>query len=551
MNNPLDRTLAAAITEGLLPADAARSVEENRPWPVILLTALGAWLAAIPLIGVIGLLFGDLLSRDAAPYLAGILILAAAVGILRSRDLSLFVEQLAVPALLVGLGSLAFAIARDLPDGTAATILGFLSLGIAVVLPRQWIRVLLGAAAAALLTFALTLVLSTPRAFLHAPEASRVWAWLALHLALIAWLIGLRIQRNLLGRGNAAAAETLESIGAGWLLLTLAGLALLSGMTLLVGAVLHPEFRGLTEQLSNETGILGPLPWVPFGSSLLVLIATIRGARTWPSLRRPWVLGVGAGMAALAWLLPSLGGVWLALIVTATSSRPLLAGSAALAAAWIIGSFYYQLHWPLAHKALALAAVGILFGTLVWLGARLGRGRKVGAVDVGPRGGPAPWLIALTLLATLAVANIGIWQKETLIADGRPVYVELAPVDPRSLIQGDFMRLRFRIPGRIDNEIGLLAQKRPRVIARCDARGVATLLRLQGPQESLTEGEFLMELIPKNGRLTLVTDAWFFREGDAARWQAARYGEFRVTPDGKALLIGMADNELRPIEVEE
>ena len=46
----------------------------------------------------------------------------------------------------------------------------------------------------------------------------------------------------------------------------------------------------------------------------------------------------------------------------------------------------------------------------------------------------------------LAVANAGIWQKETLIAEGKPIFVELGPVDPRSLMQGDYMRLAFRLP---------------------------------------------------------------------------------------------------------
>ena len=46
----------------------------------------------------------------------------------------------------------------------------------------------------------------------------------------------------------------------------------------------------------------------------------------------------------------------------------------------------------------------------------------------------------------LPVANVGIWQKEQLIAHGQPVFVELAPVDPRSLMQGDYMRLEFRVP---------------------------------------------------------------------------------------------------------
>ena len=251
-------------------------------------------------------------------------------------------------------------------------------------------------------------------------------------------------------------------------------------------------------------------------------------------------------MAVLAWFLPSLGGVWLALVVAATTWRLGLAGAAAFAAAWIIGSFYYQLSWPLAHKALVLAGVGVLLGALVWLGAGLRPAAKAAAAGPGP--GLAPWLIGLTAIGTLAVANVGIWQKETLIAQGRPVFLELAPVDPRSLMQGDFMRLRFRLPGGADGQPGLLAWGRPQVVARCDERGVATLLRLRNPGEILAEGEFPIELTAKGGGWTVATDAWFFREGDSARWQVARYGEFRVTPDGQALLVGLADADVKPIK---
>jgi uncharacterized membrane-anchored protein len=45
----------------------------------------------------------------------------------------------------------------------------------------------------------------------------------------------------------------------------------------------------------------------------------------------------------------------------------------------------------------------------------------------------------------------------------------------------------------------------------------------------------------------LVSDAWFFQEGDGERWEAARYGEFRVMPDGRALLVGLADVQLKAI----
>ena len=85
-------------------------------------------------------------------------------------------------------------------------------------------------------------------------------------------------------------------------------------------------------------------------------------------------------------------------------------------------------------------------------------------------------------------------------------------------------------------------------LTRLDARGVATLVRLHPPGEPLGADELRIELTPKNGQWTLVTDAWFFREGDAARWQAARFGEFRVAADGRALLVGLADEKLAAIK---
>src|SRR5207248_6657431 len=114
-------------------------------------------------------------------------------------------------------------------------------------------------------------------------------------------------------------------------------------------------------------------------------------------------------------------------------------------------------------------------------------------------------------------------------------FVELAPVDPRSLMQGDYMQLSFRVP---DAGARPLAGERPRVVARRDDRGVATLLRLDAGTP-LAPDELRIELTPKNGRWTLVTDAWFFREGEGERWARAKYGEFRVDADGRALLVGL------------
>lgn len=567
MSARLERTLAAAIAAGILPADARPpTAEDARPWPVVLLTALGAWLAAIPLLSAVVLLWGDWLSHGPGPYAIGALLLAGASVILRARGMSPFVEQLAVPALLAGLGSLGYGLGDDLPKPAALALLGGLSLALAAGLPRPWLRALLGAAAAGLLVLAAALHLVGLRDLSLWQAAGRLAVWVALYGALGVWLAGLAAQRWLergakeegpraKGPGpgkrprqalgpwpSALSAAALESIGAGWLLAVLAGLALLSGLTLLVGAGLDPVLRDLAQAASAELS-RDRLPlWAHALSALSALAATAWGGRVWPGLRRPWILGTGIAVAALAGLLPSLGGVWLVLIVTATSGRLGLAGAAAFAAAWIVGSVYYQLAWPLAVKALALGAVGATLGALVWLGAGAAARTRIAS----PASGPATWLIGLTAIATLTVVNVGIWQKESLIAHGQPVFLELIPVDPRSLMQGDFMRLRFRMPAGLDGASGAFA-RRPQAVATRDERGVTTLLRLRQPGETLAEGEFPIALTPKNGGWTVASDAWFFREGEGARWQAARYGEFRVSPDGQALLVGMADAQRRPI----
>ena len=160
----------------------------------------------------------------------------------------------------------------------------------------------------------------------------------------------------------------------------------------------------------------------------------------------------------------------------------------------------------------------------------------------------AAWLLSAGLLALLVV-NAGIWQKQRLISEGKAIFVALAPVDPRSLMQGDFMRLNYELGADI-NAAGLyrLGAARPQLVLKIDARGVGSAQRLHEPGTALAADEQLVELSPRSGGWTLVSDAWFFREGDGARWQAAKYGEFRVRPDGQALLVGLADAELRRIE---
>lgn len=48
-------------------------------------------------------------------------------------------------------------------------------------------------------------------------------------------------------------------------------------------------------------------------------------------------------------------------------------------------------------------------------------------------------------------------------------------------------------------------------------------------------------------QVKLATNAFFFQEDDAKRYTAARYGEFRMAPDGAAILTRLRDKDALPL----
>jgi uncharacterized membrane-anchored protein len=157
------------------------------------------------------------------------------------------------------------------------------------------------------------------------------------------------------------------------------------------------------------------------------------------------------------------------------------------------------------------------------------------------------WTRALVLLGTLIVlgaVNFAITAKERIRREGEVVYLPLAPVDPRSLMQGDYLALRFQLVQEIERSEqaagapGLDGQTRfasvvldPKRVAQLAPAGVAATLRLRYRIRA--------------GHVWLGTNAFFFEEGAAVRFAGARFGEFRVDrASGEAVLVGLRDADL-------
>ena len=158
------------------------------------------------------------------------------------------------------------------------------------------------------------------------------------------------------------------------------------------------------------------------------------------------------------------------------------------------------------------------------------------------------WLVLLLLIPILLVLNGAVLRNEAILKDGETILLELAPVDPRSLMQGDYMRLRFALAGeaRRQAEESNLLDTLPRqghLVLSIGDKGKGSFERFH-KGESLKETERLLPYRRKGsgaGVITIRPDSFFFQEGLADHFQAAKFGVIRMADGGAYLLTGLAD----------
>lgn len=155
------------------------------------------------------------------------------------------------------------------------------------------------------------------------------------------------------------------------------------------------------------------------------------------------------------------------------------------------------------------------------------------------------WLLFGGLALVLGAVNVSVARKEQLLSNGTLVLVELAPVDPRSLIQGDYMRLDYAVARTVRADGSW--PRNGRIVVRLDERGVAEFVRRHVDGAPLAPGERLLQYRLRRQRVRIGSDAFYFQEGHAARYQNARYGELRVDSSGASVLVGLRDADLRQL----
>ena len=265
----------------------------------------------------------------------------------------------------------------------------------------------------------------------------------------------------------------------------------------------------------------------------------------------------------------------LLLLVYWTNSRAFF-GLLVFAFVVYLGGFYYQLSIPLLYKGALLVSFAVIFAIVtLFLHARY-KAPSQSVVENHSVFKAPIWLVGVFVIALLGAVNYKVQQFEDVLATGKPVVLKIAPVDPRSLMQGDYMVLNYAILSEFQqsqvlpesneslesnepidtvesNETTGIdepspSEKKAYILVHLDKNHVATFCEEQSEIPTdfkhCTPNVYL-PIRYKGGWLPkLPSQDYFFAEGKGEYYAQAEYAEYRFK-DGILLLARLLDKDLK------
>jgi len=185
--------------------------------------------------------------------------------------------------------------------------------------------------------------------------------------------------------------------------------------------------------------------------------------------------------------------------------------------------------------------------------------------------------LGLALLSIAVFLGL-IFKNEWHLKHSQSIYVRLQPVDPRSMLQGDYMRLNYQLyfapqnlifgntteqntnQQNISQEDHIFSGNHFDQIIQ-NKSSIVTYVELD-PQRRVIHTSFeplqnvqIQRLVLQNpnNRYTMLypaSESFLFAEGLAECYQQAEYAEFKVDEQGNAILTALKGGQLQDLECE-
>ncbi|MFK4784949.1 GDYXXLXY domain-containing protein [Fusobacterium sp. MFO224] len=152
-------------------------------------------------------------------------------------------------------------------------------------------------------------------------------------------------------------------------------------------------------------------------------------------------------------------------------------------------------------------------------------------------------LLNISLLIVYFGYSINI-EKSNLKKDS--FYLELLPVDPRSLIQGDYMKLSYKIVN--DSYKDIYNLKEGYIKISIDNKNIGHYMNVETLLSPLSNNEKLIYFNQLYNGLDIGINSYLFQEGKGYLFQKAKYAEVIISKNKKLRVKHLLDNNFKTIK---
>lgn len=513
---------------------------QQQPWYIKLMLILGLWIGAILISAVFAIQIADAGLEALIPL--GLVCLVAALFLLRQKEF--LARQAGVVAFcfaLLGCGIGSF----ELSEQACALIIAavwFTLWFFAPVHVAKCIGVIGGLCALCALRLSLDYPVSMAEMLLRSTICGAALAY-ALYM--------LATEDNIFLLKNTRVAPLLRSAIWGVFILW----------------VFYALIQASTSMWAYEMNLVHIYMMPPYIISVAILVAA--GYMAWrKELPLVYALTGGLALALSGYFSPAIP---LGILVILAGYQFSNAGTRLLGGTYLgvaITLYYYNMHSTFMHKSIILMLNGLLFvaiGAIAALYLKRSKLKQYGAATFTRQtpftvwdrlNGLARFGVMVVLLLFAVLYNVGIAEKEDLLDRGDSMLLRLAPVDPRSLMQGDYMILDLAAEREIRAVMkDVITMRKLKIkpgsillaVMERDALGVYKFKRLDDGS-FIEKNEHLLRFRYTHGVVKIASGSFFFEEGQASAYNKARYAELKVDEGGECLIVNLFNDNLKKIE---
>lgn len=153
--------------------------------------------------------------------------------------------------------------------------------------------------------------------------------------------------------------------------------------------------------------------------------------------------------------------------------------------------------------------------------------------------------VVLNLLLLMIVFGYSVIKEEKNLKKAT-FYIKTVPVDPRSLIQGDYMVLNYDIAASARMEIGNIRKGYIRI--KINDLKIAEFIRIDEEYLPPSNNEISIQFQKNGSNIDIGVNSYLFQEGTGNKFQKAQYAEVIELKNGKLRLKNLLDKNFIKIK---